>query len=131
MTARDLVKIGYSREYAEYAEVHQFCEVCGRPARKPHHIRTRGRWGNVDDHRNLLSLCELHDTSLEGIHGIGPRSFARAHPVVAKKIEVALGFGADELEEMKTGDRMAARDHGTAEKEAAPAVGSILQDGER
>lgn len=79
----------YSKEYTEYWTKHPVCEACRkRPARTPHHIRSRGSSGVIDEPWNLLALCQKCNYGLGGVHGIdgGNKALAKRYPCVARKI---------------------------------------------
>lgn len=83
----------YSKQYMEYAHSHFYCELncCGRPAEKPHHIKSRGA-GGTDDRKNLISLCAEHHTgSGESVHVLGWKTFAIRHPEVWDRFKEAMG----------------------------------------
>ncbi len=82
----------FSRAYLLYAETHRFCEACGAQALFPHHIRSRGRHGVIDEAWNLIALCWAHTYGAGGVHGIngGNRALARKYPEAGKKILAAL-----------------------------------------
>ena len=86
---------GYSLDYADYWASHLRCEACRlRDAGPPHHIRTRGAHGAVDEAWNLVALCWLCHRLAEQI---GAAAFAeQCPPEVAQKIREARerGMGA-------------------------------------
>lgn len=83
-----------SPEYLAYAQAHPFCEAddCRQASISPHHIRSRGAHGNIDDSKNLIALCWRHTYGPGGVHGLngGNRAFAKKYPKAGKKIKAAL-----------------------------------------
>jgi hypothetical protein len=47
---------------------------------EPHHVRTKGRQGQVDE-GNVAPLCAHHHTGNAGVHFLGRRTFARTFKV--------------------------------------------------
>jgi hypothetical protein len=87
----------YSKEYMEYGYSHPYCELkcCGRPATKPHHIKSRGS-GGTDSNSNLISLCsDHHRFGADAVHK-GWRTFIIKHSDVAEKFCKAMGEWEDE-----------------------------------
>ena len=79
---------GYSRAYADYWAAHLRCETCHlRDSEPPHHLRTRGAHGNVDEPWNLLALCWLCHRLIEQIGAVA--FAAQCPPDVAEKIRAA------------------------------------------
>ena len=77
----------YSREYADYWAAHTVCEACkSSPSGPPHHIRSRGAHGNVDEPWNLIALCIWDHTRA---HTWGRALFAEFYSAVADKIRAA------------------------------------------
>lgn len=79
---------GYSTDYAEYWAAHLRCEVCRlRDSGPPHHMRTRGAHGAVDEPWNLVALCRPCHRLIEQI---GAVAFAeQCPPDVAAKLRSA------------------------------------------
>lgn len=79
----------YDMNYFVYWNNHQRCEVCGKIASPPHHIKTRKSGGKHTD-SNLLSLCTRHHNY---VHSMGVRSFANGIGKLFKvKIYEAMGW---------------------------------------
>jgi hypothetical protein len=82
-----------SHYYADYFASHIWDEIDpkGKLAEFPHHIRTRGAHGNIDQPWNLLALSPENHRLW---HQIGPdafyRKFAMSRRDVLKKIRHAL-----------------------------------------
>lgn len=76
----------YSDGYTEFWTRHRFCQLCGRPAVAPHHVRTR-KAGGDDSPLNLLALCRDHHVE---IHQVGNDTFGVRYPLIAPQITAAL-----------------------------------------
>lgn len=68
---------------------------------EPHHVRTKGRQGQVDE-LNVAPLCAHHHTGNAGVHFLGRRTFARKFmlclPAEAMIVYLAwLGEGRSDL----------------------------------
>ena len=85
------VKQDYSRPYAIYWILHPRCEGCAEEdSGPPHHLRTRGAHGAIDEPWNLLALGTKCHTEI----GQNPQKFLarmeRLYPAVGRKILDAL-----------------------------------------
>lgn len=83
---------GFSDGYAEYFARHIFDEVepTAKLATWPHHIRTRGAHGDIDESWNLLALTPENHRFL---HSQGADAFIKkfwAKPEITRKIKRAL-----------------------------------------
>lgn len=79
-------KKGYSKEYSDYWEKHEYCEICMDYSQPPHHIKTRGSGGR-DNHENLIALCRYHHTE---VHSSGWQTFIQKYPELADKFDKAI-----------------------------------------
>jgi hypothetical protein len=78
---------GYSAAYCAYWCEHVGCECrCTAPSEPPHHLRTRGAHGNIDEAWNLVAACLLHHRMF---HTVGGIRMAQLFPHLKEKIIAA------------------------------------------